>query len=401
MKDKANLPITESAAEVERLNNAISELRLQLLAMTAEIGRLKTAVADLQQSVVVPYRQKQMEEMQKQMEEKEKNIQEMHRALCAYRAAFGLRNRLLQPWRAARQRLHAVLSPRLGRLWQHEPRPLVLPSFYQRPPVHMPAITIAVVTPSFMQAVFLERTLRSVLDQRYPHLEYFVADGGSTDNSAKIIARYGEYLTGWYSRPDGGQADAINTGFANVNGEIMAWLNSDDILLPGSLAYVAAYFERHAEVDVVYGHRFLIDENDCLVGRWMVPAHDNEVLSWADFVPQETMFWRRRIWEKVGAMVDTSFQFAIDWDLLLRFREAGARFVRLPRFIAGFRVHPRQKSTAMISQLGMQEMGRIRQRIHGRMPSDSDIHQAVQPYLRKHILTDIAWRFCRTLGCPY
>ena len=172
----------------------------------------------------------------------------------------------------------------------------------------------------------------------------------------------------------------------------MAWLNSDDILLPGSLAYVADYFNRHPKVDVVYGHRILIDENDQQIGRWMLPRHDDEVLSWADYVPQETMFWRRRIWDKAGGQIDESFRFAMDWDLLIRFREAGARFARLPRFMGGFRVHMRQKTSAEISGIGIQEMTRIRERVLGRVPSDADIYMAVVPYMRKHVVTDLWWR---------
>src|SRR5262249_23541680 len=145
--------------------------------------------------------------------------------------------------------------------------------------------------------------------------------------------------------PDEGQTQAINLGFQHTSGEIMAYLNSDDLLLPGSLAYVAGYMAAHPEVDVVYGHRILIDECDDEVARWVLPRHDDRVLTWANFVPQETLFWRRRIWERVGGTLDASFQFAMDWDLILRFREAGARFVRLPRFLGAFRVHARQKTS--------------------------------------------------------
>src|SRR6202162_2378644 len=99
----------------------------------------------------------------------------------------------------------------------------------------------------------------------------------------------------------------------------MAWLNSDDIMLPGALAYVATYFNQHPGIDVVYGHRILIHENDQQNGRWVMPGHNYDLLSWADYIPQETLFWRRRIWDKVGGRVDESFRFAMDWDLLVRF----------------------------------------------------------------------------------
>jgi len=178
----------------------------------------------------------------------------------------------------------------------------------------------------------------------------------------------------------------------------MAWLNSDDILLPGTLGYVADYFNRHPEIDVIYGHRILIDENDKQIGRWIVPRHDDKVLSWADYVPQETMFWRRSIWEKAGSQIDESFRFAMDWDLLIRFREAGARFARLPRFLGAFRIHPHQKTSAAISEIGFQEMDRIRERVHGRVPSSLEVRKAVLPYLLKHVITDVGWRIRNRLG---
>ena len=133
-------------------------------------------------------------------------------------------------------------------------------------------MTISIVTPSYNQAPFIERTLRSVLDQGYPDLQYFVQDGGSKDGTADILERHADRLAGFDCQPDGGQAQAINRGFARTDGEIMAWLNSDDILLPGALAHVAAKFAAHPEIDVLYGHRVLIDENDCEIGRWIMPA---------------------------------------------------------------------------------------------------------------------------------
>jgi hypothetical protein len=108
----------------------------------------------------------------------------------------------------------------------------------------------------------------------------------------------------------------LNWGFRRITGEIMAYLNSDDLLIPGALHHVAEYFHRHPEVDI---------DHDPV---WVLPPHDNDVLSWADYVPQETLFWRRRIWDKIGGAFDESFDFALDWDLLLRFRDVGARLVR-------------------------------------------------------------------------
>src|SRR5262249_16145145 len=234
----------------------------------------------------------------------------------------------------------------LGLLRQYEPRPLNISSLEVRLPADPPIISI--VTPSYNQGAFLERTIRSVLNQVYPRLQYIVQDGGSTDGTAAILERYRSRLAWCASEPDGGQADAINRGFLHATGEILAYLNSDDVLLPGALAYVANYFARHPGIDVIYGHRIVIDHEDREVGPGVLPAHDNEAVGWCDYVPQETLFWRRDVWERIGGSLDEGFQFALDWDLLLRLRDVGAKFARVPHFLAAFRVHPDQKTSARL-----------------------------------------------------
>jgi hypothetical protein len=302
------------------------------------------------------------------------------------------RRRRRESYYRARRSLRARLSPKLGVLDQYPARPLSIPSTYAARPAPAESPLITLVTPSFGQAAFLERTLRSVLDQDYPRLEYIVQDGGSRDGSPAILERYRERLARCVSAPDRGQAHAVNLGFANTTGEVMGYLNSDDLLLPGALHEVAAAFVRHPEVDVVYGHRIVIDEEDREIGRWVLPTHDDVVLSWADYVPQETLFWRRRLWDRVGAHMDESFRFALDWDLLLRLRDAGARFLRLPRFLGCFRVHATQKTSAQMEDLGLAEMGRLRERCHGRAVTDAEIRRQVRPYLRRHLVLHKLYR---------
>jgi hypothetical protein len=149
----------------------------------------------------------------------------------------------------------------------------------------------------------------------------------------------------------------------------MAYLNSDDLLAPGALRCVADYFATHPDVDVVYGHRIIIDDDDREIGRWVMPRHHPETLAWIDYVPQETMFWRKRAWDLAGG-IDPSFQFALDWDLLARFQQAGCRMVRLPYFLAAFRVHAAQKTSQDIHTTGAGEMARIRARFHGGRQDD-------------------------------
>src|SRR5260370_34368282 len=115
-----------------------------------------------------------------------------------------------------------------------------------------------------------------------------------------------------------------------------------------------------------------------------MPPHDDQILTWVDYIPQETLFWRRRLWEKVGGTLDQTFQFALDWDLLLRFRDAGARFRRLPRFLGAFRVPPGKKSCAQIATIGAAEFKRLLDRCHGRPVSFPARLQHIFPYLLRH-----------------
>jgi glycosyltransferase involved in cell wall biosynthesis len=276
------------------------------------------------------------------------------------------------------------VAPQLGVLYQHDPMPFYVPEHYlmRAPQVSHPSISI--VTPTMNSEKFLPHTIASILDQEYPALQYIVQDGGSTDATLKTVDEYGSRIAHVNSGRDSGMSQAINRGFRHATGEIMAYLNSDDLLLPGSLHFAAYYFATHPEVDVLYGHRAIINSLGEEIGRWVLPPHDADVLSWADYVPQETMFWRRRIWEKVGGEVDETFRFALDWDLLLRFREAGARFARVPRFLGAFRVHDEQKTSRELKDLGAREMNRLRERYTRRPVSAEEVWHYLQPYMHRH-----------------
>lgn len=275
----------------------------------------------------------------------------------------------------------------------HPPRPVRNENFpAPKPGLARPKISI--VTPSYQQVRYLGETMRSVLEQDVT-VEYVVQDGGSTDGSAELIRQHAPLLHAWSSARDAGQADAIAKGFARTTGgpdDVMAWINSDDYYQPGALAFVADYFAQHPEVDVLYGHRIVVDEESREIARWLLPAHDAEVLRLNDFVPQETLFWRRRVWDRAGGL-DTSFQFAIDWDLLLRFEAAGARIVRVPYFLACFRAHAAQKTAAFMHSTGQGEITRLRERTHGRAFPAHEIehHPRLMAYLRKSAFLQFLW----------
>lgn len=292
---------------------------------------------------------------------------------------------------AATRRLPAWCKPRLAQFDQYKPRPLTVPKTYVVEEIPSNAPAISVITPSLNQGRYIEQALSSVLDQGYPNLEYVVQDGGSTDGTAQILERYGPRITSWSTQPDRGQADAINRAFAKTSGEILAFLNADDILLPGALAYVGRFFAEHPDVDVVYGHRIVVDDRGQEVGRWVLPPHDDRSLRWVDYVPQETAFWRRRIWERSGASVSEEYELVFDWELFLRFLDAGARFARLPRFVAAVRSHPGQKSQRYL-QGGEIECRTLRAAHLGREPSDGEIAAAIRGYQLKQLAWHAAFR---------
>src|SRR5262245_37299930 len=273
--------------------------------------------------------------------------------------------------------------PRLWHYRQYAPRALDVPNAYALEAAPEKAPRIAVVTPSYNHASYLRATIDSVLAQTYPNLAYIVEDGGSTDGTRQLLESYGDRIA-WRSERDTGQGSAINRGFTRIDGEIMAYLNSDDILLPGALAYVAQTLQDKSDIDIIYGHRIFIDEDGLGIGRWVLPPHDRKTLKWADYIPQETMFWRRRVWEKLGPL-DESFHYAIDWDFALRAQAAGFRFKRVPRFLACFRVHAKQKSTAMV-EVGSREQRRLRHAHLGYDPDRAAVHRATRGYLRRHVL---------------
>ena len=263
---------------------------------------------------------------------------------------------------------------------QHAPRPLASERFPLSTRSAQDLPRLSVVTPSYQQGAFVEQTIRSVVDQQGVGIDYVVQDGGSSDGSVEIIRKYADRLTHWESTPDKGQAHAIVQGFARRPArpdDMMMFLNSDDVMMSGAARFVASYFDRHPDVDVVYGHRILIDVDGNEVGRWITPRPAANDLRMHDLVPQETLFWRRRLWDRVGG-IDTRFQYALDWDLLLRFMAAGARIVRLPWFLAAFRLHGEQKTQTRVAEAGVPEMERLRERSLGRRATHDELHLAMR-----------------------
>jgi glycosyltransferase involved in cell wall biosynthesis len=221
---------------------------------------------------------------------------------------------------------------------------------------------ISIVTPNYNYAATLERTLCSVLYQKYPNLEYIVIDGGSTDDSQQIIERYENQLAYWESRPDGGQYAAINKGFNKASGEIFAWLNSDDIYLPWTLHVVAEIFAQFPEIDWIMGRPSKI-QNGVLreVGSTRPYPQEflqsglfrGDILGW---VQQESTFWRRSLWKKAGHLRE-DLHYAADFELWMRFAQY-TQLVTTPCILGGFWEHKQNRSKENLKAY-MQEVDQV------------------------------------------
>ena len=208
---------------------------------------------------------------------------------------------------------------------------------------------VTVVTPSFNQASFLEETINSVLNQTYPNIEYIIIDGGSSDGSLEIIKKYASRLAHWVSEKDRGQTDAINKGFALAKGEVLAWLNSDDTLLPNAIEEAVAFLSENPDAGMVYGDANYIDEKSKVIGKFPAAETDLPRLRRGYVhIPQQASFFRKSLWEKVGPL-DPEFFFAMDYDLWVRLAER-TELKYLPRIWANFRLHADAKTISADDQ---------------------------------------------------
>ncbi|WP_298236999.1 glycosyltransferase family 2 protein [uncultured Algibacter sp.] len=207
---------------------------------------------------------------------------------------------------------------------------------------------ITVVTPNYNQAKFLELTIQSVLNQNYPNLEYIIIDGGSTDASLEIIKKYESKLAYWISEQDNGMYDAINKGFEISTGEIMCWINSDDVLWEGSLNYIANIFVANTNIRWLQGFPSVIDEKgDLLFQRnpinskyyFYLLKHEKDF----SFIQQESTFWTRDLWERAGGHLNVNYALAADFDLWMRFFNFEALYCT-KRQLAAFRKRKGQNS---------------------------------------------------------
>ncbi len=204
---------------------------------------------------------------------------------------------------------------------------------------------ISIITPSYNQGQYIEETILSVLGQQYPNLEYIIMDGGSTDNSCDIIRKYEKYLAYWVSEKDGGQSDAINRGFARATGEIVAWLNSDDLYMPGTLSYVASRLTV-GRPELLFGNSiYFWDGTGNAHGTDVVGKHRTMDLRLADYIIQPSTFWTREAWQSVGAL-ETELVYVFDWDWFIRALDVAVTFKADDRILSLYRFHSAHKTGA-------------------------------------------------------
>ena len=202
---------------------------------------------------------------------------------------------------------------------------------------------ISVVTPSYNQGRFIEQTILSVLEQKYPGLEYLILDGGSQDGTVKILQEYDANLTFWRSGKDRGQAAAINEGFQRSSGKILCWLNSDDLHLRHTLRTIGNILaDRLDEALIVYGGCELFDDRTQTKELRPAVAFDGALLAVSDFLDQPSVFWTRKAWEMVGPL-DESLHYGFDWEWFLRASKV-CRFISIDQTLSRYRIHAGHKS---------------------------------------------------------
>jgi len=209
---------------------------------------------------------------------------------------------------------------------------------------------ISIITPSFNQANYLEQTLRSVLEQDYPNVEYIVVDGASTDESVDVVKKYEDLLAYWVSEKDSGQAEAINKGLARATGEIIAWLNSDDYYLPNTISATVKVFEENPDVAMVYGDMLAVDENGQIINTLRYKQLTLEDLLCFQIIGQPAVFFRREVYEKIGGL-DTTFHFLLDHHFWIRIAQQG-KILHVPQIWAAARYHAEAKNRAKAAEFG-------------------------------------------------
>lgn len=222
------------------------------------------------------------------------------------------------------------------------------------------SLSFSVITPSYNQGRFIEHTIQSVLSQNV-ELEYLIMDAASTDNTIEILKKY-EPLIRWVSEPDSGQADAVNKGIRATEGDIIAWINSDDVYLEGALKAVSQYFERNPEVDLLYGNAWYIDADGRQTSPYITEPWDLERLKEVCFICQPAAFFRRQVVEQFG-LLNTDLQYCMDYEYWLRLGSDNAHVAYLPVYLASSRLYAENKTLGQKTKVHLEINAMLKKRL--------------------------------------
>jgi cellulose synthase/poly-beta-1,6-N-acetylglucosamine synthase-like glycosyltransferase len=271
--------------------------------------------------------------------------------------------------------------------WTQQSRPLP-----ERMPDGSKWPRLSIVTPSYNQSQFIEETIRSVLLQGYPNLEYIIIDGGSTDDSREIIKKYEQFLAYWVSEKDRGQAHAVNKGILKSTGDILGWINSDDLYLKDTFRQIVRAFQRYPATIFVHGDRILLNKDSQVTGWSVLPPFNPSRYGYV--ICSESSFWRRYAMNLVG-LLNEDLQFAMDLEFFCRLFTVG-KFTKLNQFLGAFRCYPENK-TSTLQDICAIESQREWKKIFGQNSQTLAIQPKI-PMIR-HITTPFV--HFSMIGIPY
>lgn len=232
---------------------------------------------------------------------------------------------------------------------------------------------ISIVTPTYNQGQYIEETIQSVLSQNYPNLEYIIMDGGSTDNTVDIIKKYKKHFTYWESKPDKGQAHAINKGLKHCTGEIFNWLNSDDYLAPGALHAIANTF-KNTKADAVAGQTIYFDKDGFQKPDQLANLEAKKLIRWDNGVVfiQPGLWMKKDLVQQCGG-IDEQFHYAFDWDLVIRYLHCAPKVEYINQPLVNFRLHDESKTVSSLDKFHNEEE-QILEKI-GQLPQFKGLHK--------------------------
>jgi glycosyltransferase involved in cell wall biosynthesis len=221
---------------------------------------------------------------------------------------------------------------------------------------------VSIITPSLNQGRFIERTIQSVLSQHIDNLEYIIIDGGSQDQTLEILNQYKNRLK-FISEPDDGQSDAINKGLKMASGDIIGWLNSDDIYYPDAIKSICSFFQKHPEIDIVYGQAYHIDAHDQIIAPYPTqPWHFKQLFNHC-YISQPAVFFRKTVIERYG-LLNKTLNYCMDFEYWLRLGKKGAKFAYFPQLLAGSRVYPETKTASQAVKMQKEVITMLKHNFH-------------------------------------